>query len=44
MAQGLPEVPQGQVVEGNYQLNHREASPWDENIVGLAALKCYEEE
>jgi hypothetical protein len=33
----------GQVVKGKYQPTHRGASPWEENIVGLAGLEGYEE-
>jgi hypothetical protein len=33
----------GQIVEGNYQPTHREAGPWEENIVGLAGLEGYKE-
>jgi hypothetical protein len=33
-----------QVVEGKYQSTRRGASPCEENIVGLAGLKGYEEE
>jgi hypothetical protein len=34
----------GRVFEGNYQLTHTIAIPWEENIVRLAALKSYEED
>jgi hypothetical protein len=34
----------GQIVEGKYQPTSRGASPWEENIVGLAGLKDNEED
>jgi hypothetical protein len=47
MGQELPEDPpdqsRGQIVKGKYQTTYREAGPWEENIVGLAALEGYEE-
>jgi hypothetical protein len=48
MGQGLPNALQtrgrGQVVKEKYQPTHRGASPWEENIVGLAGLEGYEED
>jgi hypothetical protein len=34
----------GQIVKGKYQSTCREAGPWDENIVSLAALEGCEED
>jgi hypothetical protein len=32
------------MVKGKYQPTHMEVGPWEENIVGLAALEGYEED
>jgi hypothetical protein len=45
---GTPKRPpiqtRGQVVEGKYQPTHKEASPREENMVGLSDLEGYEED